>query len=627
MHQFGPLLLALGLPLSGFALLGNAAPLARGLASAVAVACALRWLAWRWSLPLPPGGTLQQAWALGFLLVESACALAGLLLLGLLARRRDRSAEADAFAHLELGEAPTDIFLHTTAEPPEVLERSILGATRLSHPDVRVWVLDDGARPWVERLAEDLGALYLRRDRPAGGKAGAVGNALDHALTIGRRPDFLLLLDADVVPGRRLLHRVLPLFHDSGLGAVQLPRHAYNPDPVQANPLARRSWPLAWRFMPNVMQPSLDAWGAAHACGGAAMLRVAALVQAGGMAAAPETPERLTSLHLAGQGWHTALLDERLAQGLAPEGLAEALADQARWTRGSLRQMVSRWGFAGRGPLPLPHRLVALQAVLGCTLGLLLPWLVLLAPVLHWWAGLDTLAATPAELAWYLAPSLAATTVFMATLGGGWAWPFSHVATLLGGLGLLGRRMVAPRSTAHVVVQWRLLLPFALLAALTLAGPLTRMAGWNHGPWHGLYLGWSLLNLVVLAIAIAACVEPPRPRREERFRLDETATLRLPDGAALRCRVVDMGVTGARIDCDWPAEAGDRAELVLAAPPLVLPMEVTRGAEGGIAGRFIADAWLRRELIARLYTGDYANEAAAAPVEDGLVAAVRRLWG
>jgi cellulose synthase/poly-beta-1,6-N-acetylglucosamine synthase-like glycosyltransferase len=33
----------------------------------------------------------------------------------------------------------------------------------IDHPDLRVWVLDDGARDWVRTMAEDLGALYLCR--------------------------------------------------------------------------------------------------------------------------------------------------------------------------------------------------------------------------------------------------------------------------------------------------------------------------------------------------------------------------------------------------------------------------------------------------------------------------------
>jgi hypothetical protein len=93
------------------------------------------------------------------------------------------------------------------------------------------------------------------------------------------------------------------------------------------------------------------------------------------------------------------------------------------------------------------------------------------------------------------------------------------------------------------------------------------------------------------------------------------------------CRVADMAVTGARIECDWPADAGDRAELVLDAPALVVPIEVIRARDGVLAGRFIADAWLRRELIARLYTGDYTNDVTKVQLGRTLVTAMKRMLG
>jgi hypothetical protein len=103
--------------------------------------------------------------------------------------------------------------------------------------------------------------------------------------------------------------------------------------------------------------------------------------------------------------------------------------------------------------------------------------------------------------------------------------------------------------------------------------------------------------------------------------------LRLADGTAMWCRLADIAVTGARIECDWPAEAGDRAELVLDAPPLVVPIEVIRCTDGVVAGRFIADAWVRRELIARLYTGDYTNDVTQVQLGRTLVAAMKRMLG
>ena len=645
MQDLAPALLALGIPLTAFALLGHGSALARVVASVAGVGFALRYMAWRWSLPLPAGGLVQQAWAAGFLAVESVAALSGITLLAFMSRTLDRSAEADAFSHLDLVDAPTDVFICTYNEGPEILERTILGATRIAHPDLRVWVLDDGARPWVEELAEDLGALYVKRVKGRHAKAGNVNNGLAHALKIGRRPEFMLLLDADFVPGRNILKRTLPLFHAADVGIVQTPQHFFNPDPVQANLLATGTWPDEQRFFFNVLLPCKDAWGAAFCCGTSAVFRVAALEQAGGMAVETVTEDMLTSFKLREFGWRTVFLNERLSLGLAPEGLSEYIGQRARWCLGSIQQAYTRWGFAGRGRVSVVNRISCWDSVLFWSFGFLFRWLVLAAPLLYWWFGLATFAATPLDLLRYLVPSILAGMVFMAILAGNRVSPIlTDVSQLLCSVAVLrsvAQAAVRPfghafkvtakgRSTDQVVVQWRVLAPFAAMALLTAGGMLLNLGHWGHGrggAGYALNIGWSLVNLVLLCTVVMACVELPRPRREERFAVDETAMLRLPDGAAMWCRVADMAVTGARLECDWPADAGDRAELVLDAPPLVVPIEVIRARDGVVAGRFIADAWLRRELIARLYTGDYTNDVARVRLGRTLVAAMKRMLG
>jgi len=645
MQDLAPLLLALGIPLTAFALLGNASPLARLLASAAGIGFALRYLTWRWSLPLPEGGVLQHGWAIGFLVVESLATLSGITLLVFMSRTLDRSAEADAFSHLDLVDAPTDVFICTCNEGPEMLERTILGATRISHPDLRLWVLDDGARPWVEELCEDLGALYVKRVRGRHGRAGNVNNGLAHALKIGRRPEFMLLLDADFVPGRNILKRTLPLFHAADVGIVQTPQHFFNPDPVQANLLASTTWPDEQRFFFNVLLPCKDAWGAAFCCGTSAVFRVAALEQAGGMAVETVTEDRLTSFKLGEFGWRTVFLNERLSLGLAPEGLRDYIGQRARWCLGSIQQAHTRWGFAGRGRVSVVNRIAHWDSVVFWSCGFLFRWLALAAPVLFWWFGIATFAATPVELLRYLAPCVVAGMVFMATLSGNRVGPLlTDVSQLLCSVAVLrsvAQALVKPfghafkvtakaRSTDQVVIQWRVLAPFAAMALLTAGGMLANLGSWGigrGGAGYTLNIAWSLLNLVLLCTVVMACVELPRPRREERFTLDETAMLQLADGTAMWCRLADIAVTGARIECDWPAEAGDRAELVLDAPPLVVPIEVIRCQDGVVAGRFIADAWVRRELIARLYTGDYTNDVTQVQLGRTLVAAMKRMLG
>jgi len=54
------------------------------------------------------------------------------------------------------------VLIPTWNEPPEVLAPTIAAAVALQ-PVHETWVLDDGDRPHIARLAGDLGARYLRR--------------------------------------------------------------------------------------------------------------------------------------------------------------------------------------------------------------------------------------------------------------------------------------------------------------------------------------------------------------------------------------------------------------------------------------------------------------------------------
>jgi cellulose synthase (UDP-forming) len=127
--------------------------------------------------------------------------------------------------------------------------------------DLRVWVLDDGARSWVAELASELGAQYVKRVNGPHAKAGNVNNALRQALTNGRKPEFVLLLDADFVPRRNILRRTLGLFKAADVGIVQTPQHFFNPDPIQSNLLCARVWPDEQRFFFNTLLACKDAWG------------------------------------------------------------------------------------------------------------------------------------------------------------------------------------------------------------------------------------------------------------------------------------------------------------------------------------------------------------------------------
>ncbi|WP_308720076.1 glycosyltransferase [Komagataeibacter xylinus] len=194
------------------------------------------YLHWRYFDAVPHYHSwLAQTWVYLFLSFEFVAICSGFLGTIVLSRTINRSKQADRGLLSPLQHAPTDVFIATYNESYDILERSIISASSINHPDLRVWVLDDGNRDWVRKLAEENGAQYTFRIKGKHAKAGNVNNGVKIARSTGRKPDFILLLDADFTVKNNILQRVLPIFEEKDIGIVQTPQHFFNPDPIQIN--------------------------------------------------------------------------------------------------------------------------------------------------------------------------------------------------------------------------------------------------------------------------------------------------------------------------------------------------------------------------------------------------------
>ena len=122
-------------------------------------------------------------------------------------RPTDRRAQADAHEQ-RLRALPhdalpkVDVLIATYNEPRAVLEKTIVGALALDWPNLAVYVLDDGRRPWLRRYCEEKGVGYINRPDNRGAKAGNI----NHALTV-TNGDYVAIFDADP----RLIGQLVPL--------------------------------------------------------------------------------------------------------------------------------------------------------------------------------------------------------------------------------------------------------------------------------------------------------------------------------------------------------------------------------------------------------------------------------
>jgi cellulose synthase (UDP-forming) len=624
---FAPLLLGAGLLLSLFQVANQAPSLVRALASALCVVLCGRYIWWRYAYAMPVGQEpWQQIWAWIFFVFESLAILSSMTVLLFMSRHRDRSQEVRKHLQSPTLCAPVDVFIATYNESYDVLERTIVGATSIDHRDLRVWVLDDGARDWVRELAKQLGAEYVCRIKGKHAKAGNVNNGLQHALAHGRPPQFLLLLDADFVPHRNILKRTLGFFEDANVGIVQTPQHFFNPDPIQRNLLARRHWPDEQRFFFNTLLACKDAWGAAYCCGTSAVFRVEALVRAGGMATETVTEDMLTTFKLDEHGYRTIFLNEMLSMGLAPEGLQEYVAQRARWCLGAIQQIYTRWSFAGPARFSLINRLSLFDGIAYWVSNSAFKLMMISGPLVYWWTGTAVISATMNDLIYWLGPSAVCQVIYMSFYARKRILPvMTDVSQLLSSVAIVrtvATGLVRPFghpfkvtakgiSTDKTTVQWNLLLPFAALALATALGIAINTS--HYSPLYGtdgysVNVFWSLFNIAVLTIACLICIELPRPKDHQRFSTKETATLLLATGERLPCRLRDISLGGANVALTSFDLAPGKSGFLEFDNGLLAPILTLGPLPGGLAVKFSKDEVTRRKLIVKLFTGGYDNE-------------------
>jgi cellulose synthase (UDP-forming) len=536
----------------------------------------------------------------------------------------ERSGESDSHADDPVCRSPVDVFIATYNESRDILERTLIGACAIEHPDLRVWILDDGARDWVRELAEQHGAKYACRVKGRHAKAGNVNNGLRLALSHDRPPAFILLLDADFVAGRNILRRTLPLFHDDDVGIVQTPQHFFNPDPIQINVFSPTVWPDEQRYFFNVLMPSLDAWGTACCCGTSAVLRVAALQAIGGMATETVTEDMLTSFKMAERGWRTVYLNEALSLGLAPEGVSEYIVQRARWCLGGVQQIYTRWSFIGRGRMRMIDRVNHFSSILYWGISFPFRLMLLAAPGIWWWTGAAAYNATTADLLSAVLPYFVVTMLFNAVYSGNRVVPLlSDVNQLVSSSAVIRSVLtglvrpwgqpfkVTPKgvNAEQATFHWSLMLPFLAIAGVTLSGMIANLgfgSALRGEPSYLVNVIWTLLDTVVLVVTCMACIDQPRRRHQERFASDERAVLLVPGRRSVVCTVGDISVGGAQLyhHDGWP-KPPTSGTLWLDDGKIEMPFKVLRVSGDRMAVQFELTAPLRSAMILKLFDVRY----------------------
>jgi len=485
----------------------------------------------------------------------------------------DRRADADAHAGWFKADPPfVDLLIPTYNESPEVLRRAIVGAMRQDYSNTRVWVLDDGRRPWLKEMAESRGARYLTRKDNQGYKAGNLNNALKTLSELPEPSVFFAVVDCDFVSGRSFITRSLSLMHDPLVAVVQTKQVYYNEDMFQYGLRAGRFLPDWLRFGFEVMLPAKDAFGSAHCCGTSFLGRTRPFLEIGGFPTQSLAEDQLATMALRSKGHRTVYLADGLTFGILAEGLAEFLTQRFRWCLGVYQNLFSPWGPFSTSPKPLRQRIRGAEAPFYSPLSILARIFMHYALCAYWFLGYEALPlpADPDGFIAYFIPVFVINTLGVLWLSGGTELPVLSDARLWVSAGALLRAMtrgllqsknfkfdVTDKNVLKegYTVHWGVLTRLLFMIVPLLAG----MAYGTFYPFApratlGAYL-WSLYALSSLILAAAFCIEPPQRRAESRFPAREVLRLHCR-GVAFAGASENVSLGGLLVQAALPAGVG-----------------------------------------------------------------------
>ena len=504
-------------------------PFVRFLAAGLMVFYNIRYLSWRLFETLPePSFSPAFLWCAALFAAELIAVLQVSQQVLLFTRLSDRTEEANENEQQlkESEDYPTvDVFIATVNESLAILERSIRAAKRLDYPNVKVWVLDDGSRDWLENYCGMVGVGYFRRDSRKGFKSGNINNALGQT-----KAKFILMVDADFEVYPHFLNRTVGFMSDPKIALVQAPGNLTNPDPIQHNLLGEKAWPEEQRVFTDVVQPARDVWDNAFCYGGSFLIRRSALEEIGGMPEDSITEDLFSSYMLRARGYKVRYLNESLSEGMAAESLAEFIKQRCRWAIGTLQCLYLKDGPLRASGLSLMDRFFFLDPMV-FYLGFFWQFLVLMIPAVYWWTGLAPFNAEVGHMITMLTPRMALSMMVMYWLTDRRVVPivselgrvvgiFYFTPAVLRGLfhpfGHSFKVTLKGESREKYSVNWPIIRPFLALGAITIAGMIVNLGrlGSAHLMWATntpLVLAFTVYVLWMIFLACLICLERPNP--------------------------------------------------------------------------------------------------------------------
>lgn len=513
-----------------------------------------------------------------------------------------------------------DVFIPTYNESVELVRNTLVAAIHMDYPH-ETWLLDDGNRPEMAALAQELGVRYLARQENTDAKAGNLNNALRHS-----DADFIAVFDCDHAPHKYFLTRTLGYFQDEKVAFVQTPQDFFNLDSYQHRwrPNRKLVWTEQSLFF-RVIQRGKDYWNAAFFCGSCAVIRRSALDDVGGFATGTVTEDLHTSLRIHKAGYKSVYHPESLAFGLAPNSVMPFLKQRIRWGQGAMQVWRQEGVLFARG-LTLAQRLNYFASMSTYFDG----WqkaIFYVAPVIVLFTGTMPINALGAEFLWHFIPYYLLNFWVFEEVGRGFGNTLYIEQYNMGRfagfawatLGLFRKRLsffVTPKEQTPRSESLRLLTPQLVVLIFNAAAIPVGIAlflYWHHLPFSGVVANvvWAAVNLSLALAIVAFSLKQSRFRRKEyRFPIPLPANVSLADEPMRFMTVDDISSNGCRIYGNFvsPPPIGEAIRGIIYLPAGQIPFlgEITSHIEGGrqdqryvkaIGCRFVVQDWRYRDQL------------------------------
>jgi len=519
----------------------------------------LRYLYWRGLYTLNTEDTLSTSISWILYLAEIYGFLALVLFYVQVVKPTIRSAISPKEEELPI----VDIFVTVYNESLDVLYRTLVGCMAMDYLVSRkkVYVLDDGHREEVKRLADRLGCQYVSRPTNEHAKAGN----LNHGLTQSSG-EFVMVLDCDHVPVHTFLKETIGFFKDPKVALVQTPHYFYNPDTFQRNLRLEREIVNEQDLFFYVIQPGRDGFNSSFYAGTGGVFRRSALQEIGGFQVKTLTEDLHTSMVLHARGYQSVYLNKILAAGLAPESYRSYLRQRQRWTRGGIQVFLMDNPLWKRG-LTFMQRVNYFGSIFYFFHG----WarlVYLVAPLSYLLLGYPPVVANFLVLLSYYLPYYITTFIAFNLLSKDFRNPFwsdvyETVMCFFISWTAIETLFLPEKTTFHVTpkgvrfekpqLDWSYVMPHILLS-------FALMIGLGVGGYHFwnrdlnpdavlLSVFWTAYNLLILTAAIVVARERPQKRSSPRLFRPIACVLSF-DGRIISGKTTDLSETGMSLILD-----------------------------------------------------------------------------